>query len=172
MIFLKQNWFKLFILISVVIVLIFVFLANKDDSASYEKVVSLTERLGDEYVKLHEVVGVNERIGRYEGSVASPWYQKNEGWLLRNQTIYCSNRLIDDIEAISEESGIYKYTINPDGRRRFASIDAFKEHLVSLDELCVSEGEFREEAVLEPTLFITPEHSVWRRVSGKDFGTR
>ena len=135
----------------------------KKENSPYLKEEPLTERLGIGYKKLSDLVKVDERIGRNQSDVNSDLYQKNEGWLLRNQDIYCSNRLIDDVAKISADTGIKKFSANPNGTRMFMSIDEFKKNLGSLNELCVSGGEFEGEKVLEPTLFVSTEHMLWKR---------
>lgn len=155
---------KIFITILILLVtgsLVYLIFSNRNKDHEYQEVALLTDRLGTEYKKLHEVVATNERLGINEDSVQSKLYQNNEGWLLRTQTVYCSNRLVDHIENISLETGINKYI----AERNFVSLEDFKEHIGNLDELCVSEALVEGEKVLETTLFISPEHKIWRRNS-------
>lgn len=156
----KRN--LLFLSIFVVTIVAIVLLNHPGRSETYVEIESLTNRIGTGFVVLHEVIQQNERLGRYVSNVDSDFYQRNEGWLLRNMTVYCSNRLIDHIEQISAESGIYKYTGNPDGNQLTMDIEKFKKYLVSLNEICVSETEYDGERALQATLFIDPEHKIWK----------
>ncbi|USN88086.1 MAG: hypothetical protein H6779_01405 [Candidatus Nomurabacteria bacterium] len=152
------------LLILTVAGLLLAYLFENNNHNKYVEVNSITERLGTEYKILHEIIEPDERLGRHEKNVISDLYHKNEGWLLRNKTTYCSNRLIDDIDKISTKSGIYKYTGNPDGNQLTMDVEKFKKHLISLNELCVNETEFNGEKALEATLFISPEHKIWKKV--------
>ena len=135
----------------------------RSSRAQYVEVEPLMTRLGSEYKALHEIIKSDERLATSANGADSSLYQKNEGWLLRNQTIYCANRITDEIEKISQDTGINQYAGNPDGTRRLMDSETFKNHLISLDELCVNEGEFNGERVLEATLFINPEHKIWQK---------
>ncbi len=151
------------VLIITTVIILFFLLEDTYNEQKYTEVSLLTERLETGYKILHEIIENDERLGRNLENVESDLYQKNEGWLLRNKTVYCSNRLIDDIDQISAKSGIYKYTGNPDGNQLTMDVEKFKKHLVSLNELCVNETEFNGEKALEATLFIDPEHKIWKR---------
>lgn len=153
------------ILIGVVVIvtiIVSIVVLNSGSKSNYVEVEPLTERIGTRYVLLHEIIMPDERLGRYEGNVDSDLYHKNEGWLLRNKTVYCSNRLIDHIDEISAVSEINKYTGNPEGNQLMMDIEQFKKNLVTLNELCVSETEFQGEKALEATLFIDPDHKIWK----------
>jgi hypothetical protein len=157
-----SNKKKIYAIFIFLIIFFVFFLFTRDKKPAYVERNLLTDVLGDDYVILHKIINKDERLGVFSNNVAnSDWYFKNEGYLLRNYTIYCSNRLIDNIAKISTDAGIQKYQGD---YQKIVTRDDFKKHVIKMNSICVnSKISDSGEKILEVTWLIGNDHKIWKK---------
>ncbi|HEV7702293.1 MAG TPA: hypothetical protein VGO63_02535 [Candidatus Paceibacterota bacterium] len=140
---LKSRWWHRFL--SVIFIVAFIAVVGFSISSmfgdyqlpKYTKVGMLSDRMNSEIRLIGSLVTPEEKIAMYEHNLyesnnGSSLYDKNGGWLLK-QEYYCSKNVSTHIEEISAKTGVNYYK----GNTGLVSLDDFKKYLIQNNAGCV-----------------------------------
>mgnify|MGYP001594391235 FL=1 len=140
---LKNRWWHRFL--SVVFIIAFVVVISFSISSmfsdyelpKYTKVGMLSDRMNSEIGLIGNLVTPEEKIAMYEHNLyesynGSSLYDKNGGWLLK-QEYYCAKNVSTHVEEISTKTGVNYYK----GNTGLVSLEDFKKYLTQNNAGCI-----------------------------------
>ena len=161
---LKLNsrwWHRLFLVIFAASFLYALYSVWNTPLPKYGVVESLQNRMTTEIKLLPELITSTEKIGQYENNLHGDWYDKNEGWALRQPDIYCSRNIAQHIDEVSAKTGISLYKGN--GATELLPLADFKNYLTSQRASCVYATSIDDDTkVIGYAWFIGNDLQVWR----------
>jgi hypothetical protein len=162
---LKSHWWhRLFLVVFVVCFIYSLYSVWNTPLPKYGMVESLQNRMTTELKLLPELITSKEKIGQYENNLYGDWYEKNEGWVLRQPDVYCSRNIAQHIEGVSAKTGIALYKGN--GATELLSLADFKKYLTDQRANCVYATSIDDNTkVIGYAWFIDNDLRVWRESS-------
>lgn len=131
----KRWWHRLLFVVFTVSFVYALYTVWDTPLPKYGVVDSLQNRMTTELQLLPNLITSDEKIGQYENNLHGEWYEKNEGWALRQPDVYCSRNIAQHIEEISTKTGISLYKGNE--AAELLTLENFKNYLTSQRANCV-----------------------------------
>lgn len=157
----KRWWHRLLSVIFFLALLYFLVEVWDTPLPKYNSIGYLNDRMSSNLQLLPELIGSNEKVGVYENNLHGDSYEKNEGWLLRQPNIYCSDNIANNIENISGKTGVEVYKGN--GPSEYISLEEFKNYLLKQNAKCVSVNVINGTKVISWEVFVGNDLKVWEQ---------